>query len=159
MTMTDLTLNPPPPGDTVREDWLRAMEEKFGPGVARISRRMEEWRVYEILALRYFQAIDEGRPPPEIRDGIQRHYAYVMGSNIAQRNKAIAENYGREYERVHSRAISSFHSCVLTWQSYRDALGLPLETSRDDVEAAYGAHRKRGGWVTPPFPSHSPRCG
>jgi hypothetical protein len=159
MTITDQTRDPPPPGDTVDEDWLRAMEEKHGPGWVRIFRRMEEWRVYEIVALRYYQAIDEGRPPPEIRDGIQRHYAYIMGSTIAQRNKAIAENYGREYERVHSRAISSFHSCVNTWQSYRDALGLPLETSRDDVEAAYGEHRKRGGWVMPPPSWASPRCG
>jgi hypothetical protein len=157
--MTDLATNPPPPGDTVREDWLRAMENQFGAGAARIARRMEEWRVYEIIALRYYQAIDEGRPPPEIRDGIQRHYAYIMGSAITERNKAIAGNYGRDYERVHERAISSFHGCVNTCQTYRDALGLPLETSRDDVEAAYGEHRERGGWVTPPLSRASPRCG
>ena len=111
------------------------------------------------MALRYFQAIDEDRPPPEIRDGIERHYAYIMGATIAQRNKAVAGNYGREYERVHERAISSFHSCVNTWQTYRDALGLPLESSRDAVEAAYGEHRDRGGWATPPRSPPSPRCG
>jgi hypothetical protein len=98
------------------------------------------------------RAIEDGTPPPEIRDGIQRHYAYIMGSTLAQRNKAVAEKWGREYERVHERAISSFHGCVNTWQSYRDALGLPLETSRDDVEAAYGRHRDRGGWAIPPRP-------
>jgi hypothetical protein len=113
---------------------------------------MAEWTAFEALALRFYQAIEEGNPPPGIRDGIQRHYAYVMGSTVAQRNKAVAENWGREYERVHERAISSFHSCVNTWQTYRDALGLPIETSRDDVEAAYGAHRERGGWVTPAAP-------
>jgi hypothetical protein len=142
----------PPLLDDATETWLHEIEATHGPGAARISRRMAEWTAFEALALRFYQAIEEGNPPPEIRDGIQRHYASVMGSTLAQRNKAVAENWGREYERVHERAISSFHSCVNTWQTYRDALGLPIETSRDDVEAAYGAHRERGGWVTPPHP-------
>lgn len=138
--------------DDATEAWLREMQEAHGPGATRIFRRMAEWTAYEALALRFYQAVEEGSPPPEIRDGIQRHYAYVMGSTLAQRNKAVAENYGREYERVHQRAISSFHSCVNTWQAYRDALGLPPEASRDDVEAAYSRHRDRGGWAVPPRP-------
>ena len=147
--MTDQTLDPSPPGDTVREDWLRTMEEKFGPGMARISRRMEEWRVYEVIALRYYQAIEEGRPPPEIADGVQRFYAWGMGQAVADLNDAVTAK-DRFWENAHRGMVSRIHSAIDTYQRDRDKLGLPLESSPDQISTArYRALCARGGWAKP----------
>jgi hypothetical protein len=147
--MTGLTCDPPPPGDTIREDWLRAVEEKFGPGMARISRRMEEWRVYEVIALRYYKAVQEGRPPPEIADGVQRFYAWGMGQAVADLNQAVADKDAL-WERAHRSAVSRVHSAVYRYHVDREQLGLPLESSPDEIDTARCRRLSaRGGWAKP----------
>jgi hypothetical protein len=133
--------SPSSPLDGATEAWLREMEEKFGPGAARISRRMEEWRVYELTALRYYQAVQEGKPSPQIADVVQQSYAWVMGQAVADLNEAAAHK-DCFWERAHRSAVSRFHSAVYRYQSDRDELGLPLESSPEEISTA-AHHRQR----------------
>jgi hypothetical protein len=110
---------------------------------------MEEWRVYEVIALRYYQAVQEGRQPPHIADGVERYYAYDLGQAVADFNQAVADK-DSFWEHAHRSAMRRVHSAVYRYHVDRDQLGLPLESSPDEISTArHRARRARGSWAKP----------
>lgn len=86
----------------------------------------------EAASLAHYQARTDGQPPPPIRDGIVREYAYVIGQTVLWRDNAPTA----EHRKVHEGAISSFHSCIREWQNYRAAHALGIELTREETERA-----------------------
>jgi hypothetical protein len=105
-------------------------------GAARIDRRLREMRAYEDMALRYYQAIRDGHPPPEIPDGIERFYASWMGEAIAEFRQAQRANCNASEEWRLFAPISRLHSAVDRYQRDRDKLGLSLDASPEAVTTA-----------------------
>ena len=99
------------------------------------ERRFAEQQAIETTALAYHQAKLKGAPLPAIEDGIVRGYATVMGQTITWRDGAPT----LAHRRVHESAIASFHDCIRQWQAYRQAHGLPIGLTMDQVHEAVAA--------------------
>jgi hypothetical protein len=95
----------------------------------------KKWEAIEAASLAYYRAKTIGQEPPYIRDGVVRYYAYVMGQTVTWRDRAPTA----DHRRLHEGAISSFHSCIREWQTYREAHGLPIEYTLDDTTKAHAA--------------------
>jgi hypothetical protein len=99
----------------------------------RISRRLDKQREVDRLCKEYYDASNEGRPLPQIDDGLVRDYAYVIGQTLHWREKFRDD---RDCLRVHNSAISSFHGIIADWQQVREELGLPISADKDAISKA-----------------------
>jgi hypothetical protein len=119
-----------------------------------------EWQVQwhearcavEAISRAYYQAKDAGRKPPEITDGVVRHYAYVMGQTVAWLEN-VKDDPDPDYRRVHARAITSIHGSIDEWRSLRNKLGLPASFAIEEIEQGAKAlepQHYRGSVSSPP---------